>query len=776
MHHPCCRPWLRTRLVAPAWQAIALAVAGLLGFSSVRASVAPGAVDAAANAAATAPACKAISDGTIGNDGFYWEIDDANGIVTDSNGKPAAGSINPPGASSAKYTRDTLMPVASASKWLEGAYVAEVAAVQNGNTWSMPVAVVPFLNFTSGYANQVDGCNAQKTGKSNPTVQDCLNQPGQIAGTTNGYRVQAYIGGFAYNSGHLEVLHGGADPSIATVIGGANDDDKMLADEKRNAFAKRGVTMNLQYFSPILAGGVATTAGDYAAFLRGLINTSNPLIMGRLLAPTASDPYAVCTNPADPACPSAKKSPLQGKESYHYSLAHWIEDDPQNGDGAYSSAGAYGFYPWVDASKTYAGVLARADTNHTANDFQPGYRSQQCGMAIRQAFLNGVSQPRPSQTTLTSSFNPMLSNQATTLIAKVAGTAPTGTVTFSLGGTALCTAAALNTVGTQVEAVCVAEPQVSGAIVAQYSGDASNAPSTSAPLNQSVVPVAAFNPDQFGLTGTWYNPATSGQGILLQVLPDHNAAGSGLLFAGFYTFTSDGDGARVWYTLQGDVTNTGAAAQLGLYTATAAGNFAAGPTVGARQVGNASLRFGDCAHMTLSYTLSDGSGLSGTIPLTRLTTNTSCSPAGDLGESDPRALLSGAWYVPATSGQGLVLDVSPSDNVLVGGWYTYSAAASADQNRQTWYVLQSHGLLPGVTTIENVPIYTAGGGVFDQPTLVVSSQVGTANVRFAADCRSITLDYAFSSGDNSGQRGSMVLGSLGLNAPCSLPASATTGQ
>ena len=31
------------------------------------------------------------------------------------------------------------------------------------------------------------------------------------------------------------------------------------------------------------------------------------------------------------------------------------------GDGAFSSPGLFGFYPWIDAGKTYYGVLARYD-------------------------------------------------------------------------------------------------------------------------------------------------------------------------------------------------------------------------------------------------------------------------------------------------------------------------------------------------------------------------------------------------------------------------------
>jgi hypothetical protein len=72
-------------------------------------------------------------------------------------------------------------------------------------------------------------------------------------------------------------------------------------------------------------------------------------------------------------------------ESWHYSIGHWVEDDPKVGDGAFSSPGAFGFYPWIDASKTYYGVVARAEA--------PGaLESVYCGRLIRKAWVTGGAQ------------------------------------------------------------------------------------------------------------------------------------------------------------------------------------------------------------------------------------------------------------------------------------------------------------------------------------------------------------------------------------------------
>ena len=77
-------------------------------------------------------------------------------------------------------------------------------------------------------------------------------------------------------------------------------------------------------------------------------------------------------------------TPIPLNETWHYSLGHWVEDDPAVGDGAFSSAGAFGFYPWVDAGRQFYGVLARS----AADGGQP---SMECGRLIRRAWLDGLA-------------------------------------------------------------------------------------------------------------------------------------------------------------------------------------------------------------------------------------------------------------------------------------------------------------------------------------------------------------------------------------------------
>ncbi len=77
---------------------------------------------------------------------------------------------------------------------------------------------------------------------------------------------------------------------------------------------------------------------------------------------------------------------MAGPLSWDYSLGHWVETDPATGDGAFSSAGAFGFYPWLDKGKTWWGVLARRSS---ANDERPARDSAACGAQIRAAWARG---------------------------------------------------------------------------------------------------------------------------------------------------------------------------------------------------------------------------------------------------------------------------------------------------------------------------------------------------------------------------------------------------
>jgi hypothetical protein len=280
---------------------------------------------------------------------FYWEIGDASGAQ-------ASGSFAGPLLT---IESDTKLAIASASKWMYGSYVVQSkAGVLSDDD-------VKFLNFRSGYTN-FSHCG------SDTTVSSCLDVEGRDGGT-NGDYVADNDGYFVYSGGHMQ-KHASMNERLAGL------DADGLATEMRRVL---GTGIAMSYSGPQLAGGVETTAGDYALFLRRILDGT--LSYERAALGT----HPVCVDPE--TCSTAKFTPSPEGEQWHYSIGHWVEDDPEAGDGAFSSPGAFGFYPWIDASKTWYGVISRLSLV-SDSDVSVAVDSVRCGRAIRAAWLNPASQ------------------------------------------------------------------------------------------------------------------------------------------------------------------------------------------------------------------------------------------------------------------------------------------------------------------------------------------------------------------------------------------------
>jgi pseudomonalisin len=269
------------------------------------------------------------------------------------------------------------------------------------------------------------------------------------------------------------------------------------------------------------------------------------------------------------------------------------------------------------------------------------------------------------------------------------------------------------------------------------------------------------NLDQYGITGSWYNPATGGQGFVMEVYPDVSGPGQGLLFAGWFTYDVTAAGGRRWYIVTGPVSSSSPTASLQMGVSEG-GNFNAPPIIDASLVGEATLTLSDCSTGTLTYQFSDGSGRSGTIPLKRLTPNERCAPAGDNGGAPTDYLLSGTWYDPQTSGQGFVFDINPTISLLFAAWYTFKPNGEqiGGTESQDWYTLQTPSFTNGTTSLAGIPIIQTTGGVFDNSTPVSTTQVGSANITVQS-CSAMTLTYHFTAGQNNGLSGTLNLQRLG---------------
>lgn len=328
-------------LVLPLFVTVLLAACGGGGSDSVVVSPQPSDDPRVAAATDTANNNAMCAESVLGS--YYWEVGDATGTL-------ASGSVG-----GSTVTASKLLSIASASKWLYSSYVVQKVGVRTAD--------VPFLNFTSGYS-----AFFPPLCKDTDTVGTCLDG--------HDTQVQATVGKYAYESGHMQ-------HQAAFAMGLADKDNTSLTAEILAQIGPSGFF----YTQPTLAGGMAGSANDYSAFLRRILK-------GELAMRSALGSHKVCTNPD--TCATAVNSPIPKAESWSYSLGHWVEDDPVVGDGAFSSAGFFGFYPWIDSTRTYYGILAR---QASVFEGDAGYHSAQCGRLIRQAWKTGkvVTATTPSR-------------------------------------------------------------------------------------------------------------------------------------------------------------------------------------------------------------------------------------------------------------------------------------------------------------------------------------------------------------------------------------------
>lgn len=258
-------------------------------------------------------------------DAFYWEVGDKSGAKVS-------------GTKGSGYSATSALAIASSSKWLYAAYVTQ--------TKVLDATDIKYLTHNGGYTDGGNLCTPFET------VGDCA------AKLTFD---PAAVDFFWYGGGNYQ-FH-------ATTMG--------LSGLRRAALANVVTTklgLSFDYSAAQPPGGAVITPAEYGRFLRKMMN--NELTLGGLLGTNA-----VCTQRS--TCPTSLYTAIPPGYSFLYSIGHWVEDD-----GSFSSAGAFGFYPWISADKAAYGIVARKDTFGQGS----AWDSRQCGAAIRRAYLSGVAQ------------------------------------------------------------------------------------------------------------------------------------------------------------------------------------------------------------------------------------------------------------------------------------------------------------------------------------------------------------------------------------------------
>lgn len=272
---------------------------------------------------------------------FYWEIGNGSGLL--SSGSTGDLSVG----------RATEYPIGSATKWVFAAYVAQ----KLGGT--IDATTAKFLKMSSGYTNfSLTSC------VGSATVAACQSDG------SNGVYSATNNNKFYDNGGHFQKW------AVDHAMGALTRPE--LAVEFKNTL---GQSFDHTWSSTQMAGGIRTSAQNYSVFLQRILSGS--LKFRSLLG---VDP--ICTYPI--TCATAVSSPIN--EALHYSYGHWIEDQNVSSDGAFSSPGLYGFYPWIDKDKRFYGILSRYQNPVPGNEMGSGLASLQCGKMIRKAFVTGVAQ------------------------------------------------------------------------------------------------------------------------------------------------------------------------------------------------------------------------------------------------------------------------------------------------------------------------------------------------------------------------------------------------
>ncbi|MGJ8664112.1 MAG: spondin domain-containing protein [Marinicella sp.] len=119
-----------------------------------------------------------------------------------------------------------------------------------------------------------------------------------------------------------------------------------------------------------------------------------------------------------------------------------------------------------------------------------------------------------------------------------------------------------------------------------------------------------------GHSGTWFNPAKDGHGVVLEITADGNGTKA---IVSWYHYAADGSGQQIWLTGVGPVVDDTAIVDVIQADGAVFGEGFNADDVNRINWGQVRIKFNSCTDATLSYSsLIEGYG-SGTEPLTRLT-------------------------------------------------------------------------------------------------------------------------------------------------------------
>jgi plastocyanin len=105
--------------------------------------------------------------------------------------------------------------------------------------------------------------------------------------------------------------------------------------------------------------------------------------------------------------------------------------------------------------------------------------------------------------------------------------------------------------------------------------------------------------------------------------------------------------------------------------------------------------------------------------------------------------IAGAWFNPATNGQGFLIDIEPASRFIFIAWFTYERQAQNKVGAPEHRWLTAQGNYTGAAA-NGILIFRTSGGIFNNPQATTTTPVGTMNVSFT-DCSTGSITFNLTS-------------------------------
>lgn len=256
------------------------------------------------------------------------------------------------------YTAETDVMIASSSKWLSGAVI--MSLVDEGKL-DLDAPISKYLPYFEGDKGAIT--IRQAFSHTSGLESDYKPAENWLISMDAAARKVAADAELSTKPG-TEFRYGGTSMQvvgrIAEVVSGKSWNDLFKAKltgplkMSHTQFGKRGAAPN-----PLLAGGVSSTLPDYLRFLRAIANNGEFEGTRILSEKAVKEMSADQTKGAKMGRVAAAAPATQGMR---YGIGNWVDRKNDKGESvSNSSAGKFGFKPWIDRSRGTIGAFMIED-------------------------------------------------------------------------------------------------------------------------------------------------------------------------------------------------------------------------------------------------------------------------------------------------------------------------------------------------------------------------------------------------------------------------------